>query len=41
MVNYDSSVEFVVNQSLHYLIINFQHKISITIRIGVFSELGF
>ena len=27
MINYHSSVEFVVNQSTHYLIINFQHQL--------------
>ena len=31
-----SSVEFVVNQSLHYVIINFQHQIPITNRLVVF-----
>ena len=36
MINYHSSVEFVVNQSLHYLIINFQHQIPITICLVVF-----
>ena len=36
MINYHSSAEFVFNQSLHYLIINVQHQIPITIRLVVF-----
>ena len=36
LINYHSSVEFVVNQSLYYLIINSQHQIPITIRLVVF-----
>jgi len=36
MINYHSSVEFVVNQPMHYLIINFQHQIPISICLVVF-----
>ena len=39
MINYHSSIKFVVNQSLHYLIINFQHQIPITIRLVVFLSI--
>ena len=39
MINYHSSVEFVVNQLLHYLITNFQHQIPITIRLVVFLSI--
>ena len=35
-INYNSSVEFVVNQSRHYLIINFQHQIPITFQLVVY-----
>ena len=40
-INYQSCIEFVINQSLHYLSINCQHQIPIIIRLFVFTELGF
>ena len=39
MINYHSSVEFVVNESQHHLIIHFQHQIPITIRLVVFLRI--
>ena len=39
MINYHSSVECVVNQSLHYLIIDFQQQIPISISLVVFPGI--
>ena len=35
-INYHSSIELVINQSLHYFIVIFQHQIPIITRLVVF-----